>query len=193
MDWKQFVSSIVAALAWPFVAVVLLVLLRKHLAGLAARLEEVTFGGAKAKFVRELERARDDSATLAPQVEIGENEPPPKADDRFLKLANEFPEAAVIEAYKGVEQALYALAQHLGTAVRPPAIIKRLEHDGYATTNLLRSLDSLRSARNAAAHGGGGNRITPGEALEFREQAEIVRNALIKILVDIEGKKKRPQ
>jgi hypothetical protein len=48
MDWKQFFASMVGSLAWPVVVVALLVLLRKHLASMAERLEELTLpGGAR--------------------------------------------------------------------------------------------------------------------------------------------------
>src|SRR5262245_19900133 len=36
----------------------------------------------------------------------------------------------------------------------------------------------LRDARNTAAHGGGDKRITPGEALDFAEQATKLDNTL---------------
>ena len=53
MDVLTFVTKLVEALAWPIVGALLVLALWPHFGDLARRLEEVGFGRAKAKFVRE--------------------------------------------------------------------------------------------------------------------------------------------
>jgi hypothetical protein len=66
MDWLTFISQMMAALEWPTVVVVLLLLLRPYFGGLAARLESLKLpGGTEAKFREELTRAKDDVQGLA--------------------------------------------------------------------------------------------------------------------------------
>jgi hypothetical protein len=90
MDWKQFFASMVGSLAWPVVVVALLVLLRKHLASMAERLEELTLpGGAKAKFDRQLDAARTESEKII-VPEAAETEKPSIILSDEAKLANKF-------------------------------------------------------------------------------------------------------
>jgi hypothetical protein len=59
MDWLTFLSNLVGSLAWPSVVIVLLIILRRQISALASRLEELTLpGGAKAKFAKLLDEAR---------------------------------------------------------------------------------------------------------------------------------------
>jgi hypothetical protein len=65
MDWLQFFASIIGSLAWPSVVVALLFMLRGQMAGLVGRLEELAFGGAKAKFAMALEQGKANTEQLA--------------------------------------------------------------------------------------------------------------------------------
>jgi hypothetical protein len=47
MDWLQFVDGMVGHLAWPVVAAVLIIVLRKHIGALAERLTKLSFGGVE--------------------------------------------------------------------------------------------------------------------------------------------------
>jgi hypothetical protein len=98
VDWKQFISSVIGSLAWPLVVVGLLIVLRKHLASMAERLEELP-GGAKAKFDRQLDAARTQSEKII-VPEVTEPERPARTLSDEAQLANKFPEAAVSEAFR---------------------------------------------------------------------------------------------
>jgi hypothetical protein len=71
MDWLTFTTHMVDAvvsLAWPGVAIVLLLLLRPHFAGLAARVESLKLpGGTEAHFL-----ARGVASDLAAAKSIGD-------------------------------------------------------------------------------------------------------------------------
>jgi len=109
MDWMQFTASVIGSLAWPSVVVVLLILIRKQLGGLVARIEELNLpGGTSAKFGRALEEIRE-------KVEAARTaERPPKNLMHFrtldsggiLTLAEDFPEAAVMEGFRLIEEVI---------------------------------------------------------------------------------------
>lgn len=176
MDWMAFIASIVGSLAWPVVLVVLLVLLRKNLGGMAERIEEITLpGGAKAKFVKALDQARAEKELVS-----FESRPLDRKvlmpDERRLELANRFPEAAVMEAYKDVESVLLDLRSRLDLPPRTNlrGVVRRLVERGVLAQDVQPLFDSVQQARNASAHAGNANRITRGEAIEYMAQAEFL-------------------
>src|SRR3954454_5902101 len=114
MDWKQFIASVVGSLAWPSVIIVLLFLLRRQLAGLAERLQELSLpGGAKATFEKNLAGARRDAEKIAPEPDDATRIIPEGEERRFQRLAQEFPEAAIIERFKYIEGLLFRVAEYL--------------------------------------------------------------------------------
>jgi hypothetical protein len=182
MDWKQFVASIAGSLAWPAVLTVLLFMLRNHLSSLVGRLEEFTLpGGAKARFVRQLETARHQAEQLPPPPGAisGMPLPPPlPPNDPFLQLASMFPEAAILRSFQDLEHTLQEIKNHFpGNAGGSfKNLVQRLLDLNYIDEKALELYLSLRAARNAAAHSGVGNRITPGEAVDFREQVKLLND-----------------
>jgi hypothetical protein len=184
MDWKAFLSSIVGSLAWPAVILVLFFLLRRNLPDLAERIEEITLpGGYKARFVRALEKGRIE-AELAVTQAPNTSEPNLKPDDHRLELASRFPEASVLETYKEVEAILLELRTRLDMPQRTNlrTVVRRLVERELAPKEAQALFENFQQARNAAAHAGNENRITPGEAIEYMEQgaslAGLFRNAL---------------
>ena len=100
MDWLTFIANMTGHIAWPLVIVVLLVIVRRELASLAARLTEFTFPGGSAKFREALARAEQiplppsPQLPSAPNVNVNENaspiaeSAPPKSDWPFPWLRN---------------------------------------------------------------------------------------------------------
>jgi hypothetical protein len=186
MDWLQFTSSIIAAIAWPFVVLLLLVLLRKQLGSLATRLEELTLpGGTKAKFKEQLESGRDKAEEVASESDPASPQKERVPDDAFLELAKRFPEAAISQAWKEIEQVLLEIRERLlGANSRQNlnSVVRRLRDqqliDGSAEELYL----SLRQARNTAVHATDRTSITPGEALEYRDQVKVLVRLFRKVL-----------
>jgi hypothetical protein len=114
MDWLQFISSIPVGYAWPSVLIVLMVILRKQISALAGRIQEITLpGGAKAKFEKVIPEAREKAEKIEPAVRdtpTAEIQP----QDSFLYLANNFPEAAIMESFREVEGTLWEMVPFLG-------------------------------------------------------------------------------
>lgn len=173
MDWKQFVSSIITSLAWPTVVVVLLVILRKELRGVARRIQELSLpGGVKATFEKDLERGREiteHAPALAKRPEEAEEHQ--KTD--MQKLAIESPDGAVVLAYIEIERKIRAISNQLG---KPDWADQRKTVNELVRREVLdpafeQLFVSLRNARNAAAHGRAKDGVSTSEAIEYLRQA----------------------
>lgn len=176
MDWKAFIASITGSLAWPVVVTVLLVLLRNELGGMADRLAKITLpGGAKATFVKALNEVRVEEELVAAESRPIDR-PISIPDERRLELANRFPEAAVMEAYKRVEAVLLASRSRLNLPPRTNLrnVVRELSERAALAKQILPLFESFQQARNASAHAGDASRITPGEAIEYMAQADFL-------------------
>jgi uncharacterized protein YutE (UPF0331/DUF86 family) len=180
----------VRALAWPGVVVVLLFLLRPHFAGLAARLQTLKLpGGGEAQFFRmELEKAKADAQSIrqrtgktftrdaAPDIEKIRSE-----DDAFHELSKMFPEAAVMQSFLEVEQALDDLAVKLNLPRgRARVVVETLRQRALMDDELHDLYKRLSNLRNIAAHRSAGN-ITQDEAVEYRSLAVAAASQLRRI------------
>jgi hypothetical protein len=197
MDWLQFIASIfgsIVSLAWPAVVVTLLVIFRKQIVNLPERLEELTLpGGAKAKFEKAIvegraaaQKVEAEAGTQQVEAKAGDAKPPPAvgwAEDPFIQLANDFPEAAVMEGFRQVEATIRQIGMFLGLpSTRTTLVIQELQKRKLIDESALQLFLSLGEARNASVHARKGNRITPGEALEYREQAHALNELMRRVL-----------
>jgi hypothetical protein len=194
MDWEAFISSLIASLAWPSVIIVLLIVLREQIVGLAEQLQELSLpGGAKATFQRGLEIAREEAENLppAPATSHSERIVSEAEERRFLRLAASAPEMAVAEAYKRIEGVLNKIAPllDLHNVDNPHLVVNELMKRGLIDTGALALFNTLRQARNVAVHVGPG-RITPNETLDYGEHTDKLSGNLHYVLGRLEGQKK---
>ena len=180
MDWLTFttnvltfISSLVASLAWPAVAIILLILLRPQLASLARRLEKLTLpGGASAEFSKQLDEARKATEEIKEADSSAAASPPSptltEPDDPYLELANKFPEAAIMQSYKEIEAALASFREAFPKLPRTDVqLMHELTRSQLIDPEIMPLFHRVRNLRNAAVHAGG-EAITRGEALEYR-------------------------
>jgi len=171
--WAK-IAEILGSFAWPAVLVTVPIVYRDHVGGLFARLQEFTLpGGAKAVFEKQLERAGEKAEKIEPRCVT---EPPqmPAADDPYLTLAKNFPEAAILQEFKEIELLLYQGGEYMPalnqlTRTNLSKVARwLLDDDAY---QLFRSLrDARNAAAHAAPHAGAPYAITPAEALEYRDK-----------------------
>jgi hypothetical protein len=201
MGWKAFIASVIGSLAWPSVIIVLLVILRKQLVGLAERLQEISLpGGAKATFEKQLQAARVIEATSPPAkaeertadatAVAGERIVPETEESRFLRLVKISPEGAIVDAYKYVEEIIFnEIAPLLGISTTNPAVIvSELVKQDLTDQSTLQLLGVLRQARNVAAHARNG-RIAAEEALDYWQHLMRLRSKLNYVLGRLETRK----
>jgi hypothetical protein len=184
MGLLAFIASIASSLAWPAVVLFLLFLLRPHLRGLTARLEELTLpGGTKAKFVTQLEAAREQSENIV----LAEGEPLPQIGtagvEQYLELANTSPEAAIMQAYKTLESIAITFQNKIPRRDRNnlARIILDLHRRERLESSWVELFEKIRRLRNLAVHAGAAQPITPGEAIEYASMCRLLSDKLYEI------------
>jgi hypothetical protein len=183
MDWKSFIASMVGSLAWPIVVLTLLILLRKNLGALAERIEEFSFGGAKAVFRKNLAEARERELSLRAHSDIKPSNILTKPD--LAEFMTSYPDLAVIDAFRDVEELLIATrdALDLPAQMNLPTIVRKLMERQLINRETAQLFENLRRARNAAAHQRGS--ITPGEATDFKDSAAVLRQVFSDVLAKL--------
>jgi hypothetical protein len=176
MDWNQALSGVATSFAWPMVVIAFILIARQPIIGLVARLEELTLpGGARAKFRQQLEdvRGKTEELVLATKTTpLRTNLPNVSSTD--LELTNHFPEAAVLKSFQTIEQEILENRDLILDVDEPTSlsiVVRRLRELGYVEQRIYELFLSLQTARNEAVHGTVQRRITPGEALEYGQQA----------------------
>lgn len=150
--------QLVDILAWPLVLVGLLVLFRLEVRGLIGNLRSLRWKEMQAEFDSQLDSAR----ALVDEVEVAApNSAPATLTASVQDLAEVAPRAAVLEAWRGVEEALAGRVER-ETAGRADSPAGRGRNSASALQYLVGRglidrpthdlLDVLRKLRNAAAH-----------------------------------------
>jgi hypothetical protein len=187
MDGYQFIAALfqsIISLAWPAALVACVWLFRERLASLLP-LFRVKHKDWEASFFR-LEQAEKEVAALpAPPPE--QPEPTPEEKDRFEKVADVSPRAAILELRSELEESVRSLAQHYGGETKgSPTLrmaIRVLRSKGIIGQHTSALLDDLRTIGNTAAHGRE-TEFTKDDAMRFKAIADIVDRQLAQAELD---------
>jgi hypothetical protein len=168
VHWTEYPWRLAEVLAWPALAIFVVCLFRAQLAGVASRLQEFSFGRAKVKFGKALEDAHKESENL-PVRRDSKPVPQIAADQQFLDLAKDHPEAAVLEAYKRIERFLVQTAgQYPDLRTKNPlTLAQQLYDDGFLDAGDVTLVEKVRALRNAAIHAST-KTIASNEAVAYR-------------------------
>jgi hypothetical protein len=181
MDWLTFIASLTGSIAWPIVALTLLIFIRNRIGdlivSLANRLEKAKLpGGTELKFRNELEKAMEKDEELAIEGKVAATEKPDQAtivgtaDDPYLRLAEVSPEAAILHSFKEVEASILENRNELPNVRGNNLLefVQALHRAGAIDSPLVEQFERVRNLRNIAAHAREPLAITTGEALEYR-------------------------
>lgn len=156
MDILTFIAKLVEFLAWPTAAVVLVLLLRGEIKGLFRYLKKLKVGPIEAEFERAVNELK---ATAEAQPQLL---PPPEGatpeKQLLLQLVQINPRSAVLEAWRGVEEASVRVIQNKGFYVpereahSPLAVIRSLTKENVFSAEEMSLYHDLRVLRNQAAH-----------------------------------------
>jgi hypothetical protein len=193
MSYLQFVASVVGSLAWPVAGVVIVVVFKDQLRHILSQVRK--FGAAGVNFeisdqVREVQKAGE-------AVELEQKDDPREVtalDPALVTLAQSFPEAAVLQSFKGLEAVLLRIRQRLPDD-KPHRnlneVLKALADDNQISQSVIGLFQSLRQARNTAAHEKGGEKLTQGEAVELISQIMSLQDLLETVLNKLPPKSDR--
>ncbi|MFM2370857.1 MAG: hypothetical protein RIS85_579, partial [Pseudomonadota bacterium] len=161
---------------WPLAALAIALIFRTHLLALLARLDELSWGDKSARFARKLDRL-ELQAPAPPPDSAAEPEIALSGDHaRFLQMLDRSPNAAVLDAWSRVEEALRGLAQRHQLASADAAVAGHaLQRSGVLPARTVGMIAAMRALRMAAAHN---QDISVPDALRFRNLARGVLNEI---------------
>jgi hypothetical protein len=172
MDGLTFVSSLISSLAWPVAVVVLVLAFRKPIGRMFERLpKRVKAGPVEVEWPEVATEAR---VALATSSEVRTDASPGSLTERFAKLAEEEPAAAIMAAWAEVEKSLRARVGDLAVRQRSLAglMLARLAREqGTISDSTLRAVEGLSVLRNLAAHGRDGE-VDREKALDYLTLAD---------------------
>jgi hypothetical protein len=177
MDWLQFISSLVSSLAWPAAVVILAIALRRQLGTLLPRLQSVKYKDIQVEFEKTLEKAEAEASTALPPKTAPALPAELTDEERFARIVEVNPSAAVLAAWSDVEVALKSIAEQAG--IQPPgrrffyplSIVKRLDQMGRIDHQTSALIDDLRALRNLAAHPEAGRAVSAEDAWRVKQLA----------------------
>lgn len=175
MDWLEFTSSIVSSVAWPLAFVTAAVVFKNPLQELLKRMTDVELWGSKATFASELKKAEKTAHKIRRVSGKVGTAPAIARDDEYLKLAERYPGAAVLQSFKKVEAVLDEWQDAQGMT-HPPTnegFVQWLVQDGYLSDEEYELYKSVLRTRNIAVHDFEKS-VSTGEALAYRDLCDKV-------------------
>lgn len=178
MDWMTFVSSLVGSTAWPLAAFGIAFLFRSQIRKLLDRLKRLSLGENSLDFSEKLDEVEAETDTVVP---VAIPEPPGLGlpDRRTAQLIQLSPSAAVVDAWRSVEQEVRKLAEpwvaqystkaHMTYPLPFRAAVKILLDARQITPSTYALLHDLNQLRNSAAHG---EEVSAADAIRFTTLAK---------------------
>ena len=193
MDWKQFFASAIGSVAWPVAIAAIVYAFKDQLRILIVQIRKIGAAGVNVELSDKVGKAVDAGEVV--QVEKGLVAPDVAGlDPTLLQLAKSFPEAALIQSFKELEALILKLRAKMPDD-RPARnlneVLKALERQEFIPRSAVTLFQSLREARNAAAHGGGEGELSSSEALELIQQIKLLQEVLHPVLEQLPLKSSR--
>lgn len=156
MDWLTFVSKLIEVTAWPIASVLLVLLLRKEIRSLLPYVKKLKAGPVEAEFEREVEELQKETGAKAAPIPLPEGL---TAERQILfQLVQVNPRSAILEAWRGIEEAAVRLVQEKGLYVSERdarsafAVIRAIGSASLLSPEDFALYHDLRALRNQAAH-----------------------------------------
>ena len=174
MGGLEFASSVISAPAWPVAAVIIAAIFHKHIAALLSKIRKLNWGDASVELADKLDKVEDTARVIeaefaVPVPAFPQNEVPSERFERLLEIS---PSAAILDAWKPVEQRLTLLGkEYYGNNTKyslPDKIAERLASDGHLKSSVVAMVADLRKIRNEAAHA---REVNVTDALRFNQLA----------------------
>ncbi len=156
--------KLIDALAWPTAVIWLGYIFRSEIRNLLGRVSELKYKDLEAKFEKELATAEAQAKVAIPKeraVSVIDEEPvyPSPYDEKYeqlLRIADESPRAALLEAWIEVETSLAEAIENQGLGhgrrIMPRKAVIELINTGRYAKTVLPLFEDLRRLRNEAAH-----------------------------------------
>jgi len=156
MDWKTFIANIISSTAWPAAFVIVVVILKQPITKILSYLTKVKYKDVELEFSQAVRELRKETEEALPEfvekrseIEIDSAE--------IIKLAEVAPRAAVIEAWRKVDnEAQECLKRHdaktEGIQLRSCPLERALFLEKIINEAQVEVIKELRKLRNTAVH-----------------------------------------
>lgn len=155
MDWMQFVSALVSAIAWPAAVITVVCLLKGPILGLIPKIRSFKYGELHVDLTEALQSLQEELPAAPPEPDA-QPEALPVNLSVPLQIAAVSPRAGIIAAWLEVEGALNAVLKREGldtNAHEPPRTkLERLREAGYINGPTYRAILRTFKLRNEAVH-----------------------------------------
>ena len=181
MDTLTFISKLIEFTAWPIAAIALVAMLRSEIKLLLPHIKKLKAGPVEAEFEREVKELQA-TAQAEPQL-LPPSEGLTPEWHMLLQLVQVNPRSAVLEAWRGIEDAAVRVIQNKALfvppreAYSPLAVIRTLNKENVLSSEEVSLYHELRSLRNQAAHAQDFSPTTDA-ALSYIELASGLRRVL---------------
>ncbi|MCH8183840.1 MAG: hypothetical protein IID55_11710 [Proteobacteria bacterium] len=177
MEWVRLLLDFIRDIAWPVSVVITVIILRKHFSTLTHLVSKIRYKDFEAEF----DKAESKAKELPVASRLSELEPDRDREERFLKMASDYPVAAVINAWSEVESAIIALRTARRDKKAPTNdfdFLLQLKSKGELDPSVYRLFRYLMNLRNKAVHAQDSDTFSTGEAIQYRKLTQ----ALVKQL-----------
>ena len=157
MSCLEFISSIISSLAWPSVFLISLLILKEPLLKALPRLQKLKFKELEAEFDRGLDKIEQEVKATGLE-DVVDAEIVEDLQERLEQISEISPNAAIVEAFRNIEQSAKALIKSKGSKpdykiASPYKLIERI----LDTSNALNKKEvsifrDLRLLRNKITH-----------------------------------------
>lgn len=180
MDWMQFISALVSALAWPIAVMGIVFMLKNPILNAIPKIRSFKYGELHIDLSEELKAVEDVLTANTAEPESPPQTPPTPSPD-IVRLAEESPNAAIIFAWRNVEKAFTEAALRHGLVpyvsemgVVPTSKIYEMEQRGLLDKLTVSTFKRLFNLRNGVVHGHGhGSQVVSVEdALSMAQSCE---------------------
>lgn len=148
MDTLTFIAELVKAAAWPLAAVAIVLIFKQQLRALLTRIRRGKVGPAEFEFEQGVKELAEEAPSQLLPAQVG---------SPTVSLATTNPRAAILEAWRGIENSVNQLAKNteLPKFVHPKntaGVIRAMERSGILPADEVALLNDLRVLRNQATH-----------------------------------------
>lgn len=157
MTCLEFIASITSSLAWPVVLLIGLLIMKEPLLKALPRLQKVKFKELEAEFDRDLDKIEQD-VKAAGLEEVEDTEIVEDLQDRLEQISQISPNAAIVEAFRSVEQSAKTLIKSRNLhpdykTASPYKLIERvLSQNDFLNKKEISIFRDLRNLRNKITH-----------------------------------------
>ncbi|MBN3562236.1 hypothetical protein [Aliamphritea spongicola] len=167
MNHMQFIIELADKLAWPLVALVALVMLKRPLEDLLPLAKRLKYKDLEVEFGQVLQAVSRDAAGVFPELEQDRR-------SRLIATVKHLPNAAVLEAWDEVDNAAETLIRQqvsevdLAVDTRYKTMGTILARQALLDTKKVKLFHELRQLRNKVAHAENFT-VGPAEAVQYIE------------------------